>query len=263
MFFVDVSQVNEQGGEEFSYGYANNKRLNRNIAYYSMPTDHPGGLQVVGQVVATAGKNMYTGRPTVWLYDASDPVNMTSSQALIQAIDLNVLGPAVENKISAVALVRLSSGRYLMAVNGNTLGATRRVWLYASDQPVLSIGTIWRFHNYQEYTVAFGTENITFLTQCNGSVYLMHTSNDSNTTNENGSSNRVATHRLVVNAQSRFELVSVDAATGGFQNDGYCNFRAAATYHVTPSGKMVLYCASRSVFNEDGNFKFGEIPEPL
>jgi len=47
-----------------------------------------------------------------------------------------------------------------------------------------------------------------------------------------------------------------------FVNDGYADFRASATFYVSPNGEIALYAASRSLVCRDDNFKMAEFLVP-
>ena len=156
---------------------------------------------------------------------------------------------------------------YLMAVAGESTSATRTMWLYLSDSPSITSSTKWFFHNYLEYTIAHGAENVNFVTQCDGAVRLLHTSNPKTATlqvalqKENGVTNDITSTPLARQADGKLTVAFTDFSfsRGVFQNDEFCDFRSAANPYVTPSGKLVLYCASRGAF-PDLNYRFGEIP---
>jgi hypothetical protein len=265
LFFVKAGALSGNNGEAFSPTTSTNTTTNRNSAYFEIPTEHPGGLQVIGRTVATVGcDTTYSPcRPAVWFFDASNPTEVSStSAALIRKVSLQMTYPSGTPKpgtdLTSVAVVLLSSGRYLMAVHGTG----RYMWLYLSDSDRITSSTQWYFHNYVTYSLTYGPENINFVTECGGDVHLLLTSNPKETLGENGVENYVSTLKLVTSGGKLSFTSNGGYSRGHFYNDDYCYFRAAADFYVTPSGKLLLYCASRSVLTEAGNYKFAQYQVP-
>lgn len=143
-----------------------------------------------------------------------------------------------------------------MAVNS---GST--VFLYLTSYDSINDRTHWYFHTRVSIANGPGAENITFVTECDGTTYLLSASNrQGGSAGENGIGNSVNMHKLVKDGDKL--SLSLTANRNAFINDGYADFRAAATFYVSPNGEIALYAASRSIFCRDDNFKMAEFLVP-
>ncbi|MCP4600815.1 MAG: hypothetical protein GY847_09835 [Proteobacteria bacterium] len=269
IYFLELGQLNGNDGEPFEAGQRDNRKQNINKAYFSVDTHHPGGMQIIGRTLATAAELDYiTDEAMVYLYDVTNPAGTSASDALIDKIPLESRfypeGVSAPNHASAVAIVRLHSGGYLMAVNKSSTKNPAKIWLFLTDYQSIRNGKArWYFHNYLEVNAPQGVENMTFVTQCDGIVHLMLTSNPNGGSpfnSENGVTNIVSAYKLVKSGH-KLSLSFVDGR-GAFRNGDYADFRSAATFYVSPQGEMVLYSNARSLFTEDGNYQMAEFVDP-
>jgi hypothetical protein len=132
----------------------------------------------------------------------------------------------------------MASGGYLMAVNKSSTETTAKIWLFVTPyQEIKSASTRWYFHNYVEVPTPAGAENMTFVTECDGTVFLLATSNPAESLGEDGVQNNISVFELVKNGD-KLEL-SLRVARNTFLNDGFAFFRAAANFYVSPQGNRI------------------------
>lgn len=281
IFFAQLGDVNGNGGEPFfKDSSSSNNRLR--LVFPIEGVDHPGGLQVIGQtlVFATHAGESSIG-PSVYFYDLSNldryvegtpayDEDLTSLDARMSVINLRsdfnwneigVEGPP--DGTSAVAIVRMSSGSYLMAVQGGSTSHHREMWFFRSlTNRELSPATEWIFDSYHEYDLTRGAENINFITECSGAIFLAHTTNETEPILD-PLTNFMAVSRLKTDASGKFIVdrwppledylvIGLDAV----DND-ICNFRAAGNVYVTPTGRLVIYCSEKHNLETDPSAEIG------
>ncbi|HEX4334506.1 MAG TPA: hypothetical protein VH062_01260 [Polyangiaceae bacterium] len=260
VLFAQLGQVNGNGGEPFRAGQNDDRNQNRAQAYYTLPAPHPGGMQVLGRTLAVAlDQDTNVGQPSIYFIDVSNPTGKHVDDAIIDRVPLQSMvypsGVDAPTSITAVAVVPLATG-FLMAVNS---GAS--VWLYLTNYSSIGPDTHWYFHNHVAISNGPGAENMTFLTECDGTVYLLTASNQQGgSLGENGIGNSVNMHKLVKDGDKL--SLSLFGNRNSFVNDGYADFRASATFYVSPQGEIALYAASRSLLCRDDNFKMAEFLVP-
>lgn len=268
VFFAQLGDVNGNNGEPFfKDSSSSNNRLR--LVFPIEGVDHPGGLQVIGQtlVFATHAGESSIG-PRVYFYDlsyldryvegtASYDENLTSLDARMSVVDLRsdfdwneagVEGPP--NTTSAVAIVRMESGTYLMAVQGGSTSTHRKIWFFRSvTNRELSQSTEWIFDSFHEYDLTRGAENINFITECSGSIFLAHTTNETEPILD-PITNFMTTVRLKTDSAGKFLVDSwalednLSIGVDAVDND-ICNFRAAGNIYVTPKGRLLIYCSEK------------------
>jgi uncharacterized protein with LGFP repeats len=268
LFFIELGQVNGNRGGAFRAGRNDNRSLNVNRAYYQVAAAHPGGMQAVGQTLVVAAETDYEVGPAVYFFNAADPTHIRAQDALYNKVRLASLSyptdvPRLDSRPSAAAVVRMSSGGYLMAVNTGSTQNPAKIWLFVTDyQGIRDRSVHWYFHNYVEVPSGPGTENMTFVTQCDGVVYLLTSSNrEGGATGENGIGNGVNAYKLVKTGDKL--SLSLIANRNAFVNGGYADFRAAGTFYVSPLGELLLYANGRTVLTEDGNYQMAEFAVPF
>jgi hypothetical protein len=217
-------------------------------------------MQSLGRTLAVALDRDGDVEPSIDFLDVSDPIGKGVAQALLQRVHVGSMSypPGVDapTSIAAVAVVPLATGGFLMAVNSGS-----SVWLYLTDYGFIRSNTHWYFHNHVTISNGPGAENITFVTECDGTVYLLTASNpQGGSLGENGIENSVNMHKLVKDGDKL--SLSLFGNRNSFVNDGYADFRASATFYVSPQGEIALYAASRSVLCRDDNFKMAEFLVP-
>ncbi|NLY92554.1 MAG: hypothetical protein GXY23_00875 [Myxococcales bacterium] len=113
--------------------------------------NHPGGMQVLGDVLAVAVEcdgRRCKGPARVLFYDVSDPASVKAPMTSIvldgSQGEPRQLGRA--SKASSVALTKLVDGRFLVYVGGRHSG--RYGHFYVSDGPRLDAGTRFDFVHY-------------------------------------------------------------------------------------------------------------------
>ena len=231
-------------------------------------SDHPGGLQLVGQTLALAvscaAADGCRGQTFVQLDDLSHPA---ARDTLLQRVPLFRQGePHRATHATSVAMAKLRDGTYLMFVQGKD--DKREGWFYRSDRPELGPDTEWRFVDYFRGGPSWDGryQSTSLLTDCDsGKLYLLGTGNRSY-----GPTVRPRlTPALVGELLSMFVRGALDrgrellhlfelgrggrhiamkrvhAASWEPRGHGFCTFRAAASAYVTPDGGLALYCTAR------------------
>jgi hypothetical protein len=298
-FMVHMSALAGSGGEAFAAvnRQVSAKNQGTEFFYPMYGTDHPGGAQVLGRIYAIGAEcagnqffNKYLGKcsgvPFVEFYDLSDPSRVQKINRLTldgaRGEHQQRLNAQRGNKgyATAVALTRLSDKRYLLLA----LGKDRRAegWFYVSDGPSISATTEWRYLQYwsrrsaepSRYSWGRGYQNINFVNECEtGQIYAVAMGLDR-------TEQRADLFRLIGKAES--DSPSTSSSQGEQRSlsfnheaeitlrpfDGnYCSVRAGSGVHVTPSGKMILYCSTRRSAKRMLKFEeyAGEItsPEPV
>lgn len=254
-------------------------------AYFSLPTNHVGGIQVVGKTLATASRHDdHEGVAVVGFYDVTDPANTPADEALFHKVRFGNTryyggwGQILDDP-HAVAVVRLSRGGYLMAVNQG-----RSVYLFLTNyQHIRSTAPLWHFHNLVTIHAPEGPENINFVTQCDGTIYFLATANAYSSFGGDapGTANVVIIYKLIkviedlngngtldagedldndgVLDPPKLDLQEIDTRAS-FRNDGFADFRAAANFYVSPQGELLLYANSKGPLAE--NFNLAEFADP-
>jgi hypothetical protein len=249
--FADTSLGNPDGrlipaGASYTGEPPDNRRT---WYYYPIPdTDHPGGLQVVGGIVAIANEGVGSSPGSVNFYDFRAPGSTT---AWFQRLWLDGNNgepgvPSANSKPTAAGLAKLASGLYVLFVlnkddqysgrfymsNSGTLDGNTR-WQWMSDVK-------WSGHKYQ---------NANFITDCNGTLYLAMTNNE----NYNGycdfsgcvldaGQNTADLYKVAVQSgTSNVQLTLSRSMQFGIDDDGYDQFRAAADFYVGRDNKLLLY----------------------
>jgi hypothetical protein len=267
VLFVELGQVGGNEGEPFRQGRNDNRVLNRTQAFYALNALHPGGMQMLGRtLVVPVEQDLTTGRGALYFIDASDPMGKSVDEAIIQKIDISNLaypeGTRVPSAPSAAAVMQLASGGYLLAMNAGSNANPNPVWLYLTRDTSIGPNTKWHFHNQVDIPSAPGAENMNFVTECDGTSYLLVTGNhQGGSVGENGIFNNVNIHKLVKDGDKL--SLALLGNRQAFLEDGYGDFRASATFYVSPHGELALYANARSTVCRDDNFKFAEylVPE--
>jgi len=265
-----------------------NPRLRRTAYYHPLGnTDHPGGLAMVGQILAIAA--------------SCDTARSCARQAFIEFHDLSVPGARHtrlhrfnlfrqrerrhKNYASSVAVARLSNGRHLMFVLGKA--DKREGWFYISNTSHLGRDTYWRYLNRYEGRGSMDDyQNTTLITECeSGDMFLLGTGNSSFGPTIRGGPGILGQvlslfkQGAIRKGRERIDLFKLALVGGrvemtrvlsrGWKPDphGHCNFRAGASAYVTPKGRLALYCTTRKANTDllglpDSKLKMAEFSAP-
>lgn len=231
-------------------------------SYYPITdTGHPGGIQAVGDFLVVASEGLEEQPPFVDIFRRQASVVAYDH---LQRITLyGDLGEPVAPTrfITAPALTRLRSGRYLLFVLGKD--EDQQGWFYVSDQTALGEATSWSFldHVY----VPWFYQNVALVTECGTrSLYLIATNN----IDYDGAANSGTEYADLMlvdwdpgSLEVELPLINLRAFDAG--GSGFCTFRAAATPFVDANGELSLYChaykANTDIFGRpDSKLKLAE-----
>jgi len=159
------------------YSYHRFRRLN-----------HAGGLQALGSMIFVAAdcNEKQICDAQIKIIDASQPERPKEINALVIDGKQNELSPSqtrtaagktikVSSNAAAVAAIRLQNKHYLVFVRrGSSDG-----WFYISTTPYIKKDTKWKFLDFwhrddlKRGTKWYSYENVNFIADCNGSIYMV------------------------------------------------------------------------------------------
>jgi hypothetical protein len=161
--------------------------------------------------------------------------------------------PNQPQDITSIGASRLDDGRYLLFVQGKD--SNEEGWFYESDKSILDASTQWTYRSH--WSSADGVvppgafdgryQNTTLVTECGtGALYLVATGNPGFSGPFAAGKPRMDLFRLERRGDHEVLFYRADSRImeGDHQTSGYCSFRAAAVPHVTPSGRLALYCSA-------------------
>jgi hypothetical protein len=275
-FLVQLGDVPAHGGAPFGSRKARaryvqvNSETRRTRYYHPVESsDHPGGLQMLGQTLALAAScdsaKGCTGRTFVEFHDLSEP---SARDTRLQRFFLFRQGePYATPHATSVAVAKERDGRYLMFVHGKD--DRREGWFYRSDADRIGPETQWRYIDHFQGDASWDGkyQSTTLLSECgSGDLYLLGTGNPSYraTLKPRWSPGIVADLLLFLLVDgavhegrellhlfkleqkgSHIDMRRVYTASWQPDRGAYCSFRAGATAYVTPEGRLALYCTTR------------------
>ncbi len=264
-FLVELGDFDGHGGQPLARS-SSDPAPNRITRYYYpiSGTDHPGGLQMIGKVMAITA-SCDTGeacgrRVFVDFYDLVNPGDARN----IGHLELNGAQrePNQPSHATSVAVAKLRNGHYLLFVHGKD--NRYEGWFYLSGGDRTTLSSNWQFFRYWQATgegiVPAGAfngkyQNTAMLTECGtGNPEFMGPLDEGHAIMD--------LFRIeVVGDMLRLRRVGHRIMDSG--DGGYCSFRAGAMPHVTPSGGLALYCtahkANTNIFgNADSKLKMSE-----
>lgn len=199
---------------------------------------HAGGLSRLGNLLVIPVDHGDNSSKVVF-YDASDPTDLVRLEPIIERSD---------SRAAAVALTRLPDGRYLAAVRSST---EYDFYISRSDNFLEGFyndaSVRWdRGGLLPETRATSDLQNINFLTQCDGSLFLIgfrHTSPASPTI----PGQNVAYLFKIVFPDGDYTQVPNFEQVGRKVmscSDAQCNFDAAAGAYITNDAELLIYAAA-------------------
>jgi hypothetical protein len=238
----------------------------RTYLYYPIgDTDHAGGMQAVGDALIVASEGLEGQAPFVDFLRRTP--NEVGYEPLSRFILHGDLGETVvpTRFITAAAMARLGTGRYLLFVLGKD--EDQQGWFYLSDQTILDASTTWSFLDHVELPWPY--QNAALLTECDSAdIYLVATSNPDFNGEPDSGTEYADVLRVDWNPSSeRVEVPLLAFRAFDAGGGGYCTFRASATPYVDSDGRLLLYChaykANTDIFGEpDSKLKLVEYSPP-
>jgi hypothetical protein len=213
----------------------------RSVLYYPMAdTDHPGGIQAVGDYLVVAAEAPEGAPPFVEIWQrTADDVAYAPLQRLPFWGDLGE--PVAPSRfITAAAMTLLDSGQYLLFVLGKD--EELQGWFYLSDPAPLGAESAWSFLGYVGLPAYY--QNVGLITECNTQqVFLIATDNvgfDGRSDSGSEYADLMAVSWDTASAAVQLPWVARREFSAG--GGGYCTFRAAADSFVDRDGQLALYC---------------------
>lgn len=208
---------------------------------YDMPwTTHPGGMQVVGNVLAVGVEQIdgLPGRGEVDFFDVGDPANVH----LIQRVTM----PSYMGGAAWVGISRLDDGRYLMIVGGKGSGADNGAVL-VSNRGHIDDATEWIViggwgagsdRSIDEGFFARNFDSLNLVTDCYGGIFAIGMYSPGAT------NDRAILMQLYEEGPGNFALYQY--AQKDFNTTLGVRFRWAAGIHVGPFGnELTIYATDR------------------
>jgi hypothetical protein len=271
VIFLRLDQVAGHDGEVFDQAEEGERAENQARAYYKVDAEHPSGIQAIGSTLAVAVSNDPEEFKTtehddelpdeyVALYDVRDPASIHEEDALLSRLNFQDLyypdtfdtgdKPKWPWRPSSVAIVKMESGGYVVAVNRSSTKARAKIWLFVTPYSRIDAKTRWYFHNYVEVDTAYGSggDNMTFVTECDGTVYLLITGQKWNFFGDQSEDNTVSIFKLVKTAQDTLDLEPAGYRAGFLDEES--DFRAAGAFYVSPEGQLILYANNRALLKK-------------
>jgi hypothetical protein len=211
--------------------------------------EHGGGLGAIGRVLVVP----YEGRGSVIaLYDMSDPIH----PRILHAFDRSgVARPSSPEAASAVGITKLADGRYLMVVGAFS---SKVLDFYLSEGTTLLADQIaFRWIHTLRGVVAGGFQNLSLITQCDGTIFLVGTHNTSLPPPALGR-DFVRWYRLSNGPAGAAGGIAIEAVGSRHMDCSRCNFAAAAGLYVDPAGRLILYATEHGAGGPGGSVEFEE-----
>jgi len=201
---------------------------------------HAGGMQVVGSVLVVPYEDhRVTSR--IVLYDVRDPVHPVRLHVLDHS---DIRAPSHPGQASAAGIAKLADGRYLLVVG---VHSSKVLDFYVSTTTSLhdpALRFVW-FHTRKGGMVG-GFQSLNFVTQCDGTLFLVGTHNTSLPPPQLGQDHY---HWYRVSVTDGVVQLKEEGDQHAFCHG--CNFAAGAAVYVDPNGLPYLY----AVEHEDGGPK--------
>jgi hypothetical protein len=275
-FLVQLGDLPDHGGAPFGSHHARaryvqmNPETRRTRYYHPVESsDHPGGLQMLGQTLALAAScdsaKACNGRTFVEFHDLRNP---SARETRLERFALFHQGePHAVPHATSVAVAKERDGRYLMFVQGKD--DKREGWFYRSDADRIGPETQWSYIDHFRGGATWDGkyQSTTMLSECDsGDLYLLGTGNPSyHATLKPRLSPAIVADLLlfflvdgaVNTGHELLHLFKLEQSGGhidmrrvyatSWQPDpgAFCTFRAGATAYVTPDGRLALYCTTR------------------
>ncbi len=228
--------------------------------YMSSTEPHPGGIQALGQILAVSTEKGDDAH--IWFYDlTSNPSNLTADQPVMPGAEYLLVSGSSG---TAVALTKLSSGRYLLAVsNTDPTGVTFYI-SYAPDSlsgsgkylrfipldwfPKSELaetpGNDFKHHEWDSY------QGMSFITECgSGDIYMAAMGNRDSTAfsipwfpSPPTGDDYADLFKVGMNGTSvTLTRVGQRHFWCGLNDTTHCNFDAATGAYVNAGGQLILY----------------------
>lgn len=220
--------------------------------YVHIPeTRHPGGLQVIGHLVAVpsyCSDPSCDGTAFVDFYDSSICANDPFDEdCLVNRKRLDVGGLdgllVADSKAYYVAVTRVPDDRYVLVVNRSDWGQADS---YISSTTTIDGSTEWLRRTRQRWISNFENgsntyQNMNFVTECTTrSIYLLGFAQDRGFDSD---TNFIDLFRVEIENESDVDIRRLARARYLAELDDSCEMDGGANVYVTPHGEMLVYCS--------------------
>lgn len=210
-------------------------------------TNHPGGLQVLGHLVAVpsyCNHSSCNNRAFVDFYDAAVcAVDPLTDDCLVNRKALPDRWYISSNKAYYVAVTRVPDGRYVMVVNRSDYGPAQS---FISSTTTIDASTEWLHRTRQTWTRNFENgsntyQNMNFVTECTTrSIYLLGFAQDRGF---GTNTNFIDLFRVKIENESDVDIRRLRRAWYLDEFEDSCEMDGGAGVYVTPHGEMIVYCS--------------------
>jgi hypothetical protein len=193
---------------------------------------HAGGLSLVGGVLAVPMDSRHGSQ--VAFYDVDDPEHPRRLGTLAHR---NISRESDTNQASAVGVVRLREGRYLVALG---VHSSKMLDFYRSRGPSLRDSALaFEYLGTLLGLDVGGYQNLALVSQCDGTLYLVGTHNTAFPP-PSGGWNHVHWYRLLGGPGA---MPRLSRGTRRRVDCEECNLAAAAGLFLGPGGEVTLYAS--------------------
>jgi hypothetical protein len=215
--------------------------------------DHAGGLSLMGTLLAVPMDGR--GRSQVAFFEVSDP---EAPRRLGELDHSNARPPSSPDEASAVAMTRLSDGRYLLVLG---VHSSKIVEFYRSRTTSLDSATTFDQLGILLGLGVGGFQNLALLCQCDGTLFLVGTHNTAIPPPSRGR-DHMHWYRLAPGPGAMPRLTEEQEQ---WIHCDYCNLAAAAGLFITREREVLLY-ATEFWSRKEGDWvtveEFGAAPPP-
>lgn len=259
---VDVRASQALTGEQFLVAQTDDRTSELMFCKKLGNAPHVGGLQAIGDFLFAGVEDSVASTARVDIFQVKDGNVMRANSA----ITINTVRMPEGSLAHYVLATRLADGKYLMAVNRNNAGKFSLFWAdhpmgqwqHAGDQTFPLLGS-WSSEG-ERY------QSANFVTDCAGKLYIVGLGQ---TLAGNGwtGNNEVFAYAVDLRRYADNRPYIAGLSDAGFfamgRAENRCEMRGAGGVHVTPSGRLSLYCGPRHEVEWLGHdFEFASIRPP-
>ena len=241
-------------------------------------TYHPGGIQVMGNIIAVPSWCSKAGLKADICNNAIISFYKISSSTRTPGIAVRLINRfergqkgwdnpinrriISSNKANFMAMTRMSNGHYIIFINRSDDGHTD---IFVSESKIMNPSMGWQRLDLDKYQKNYDNsyegpsdtyQNFNFVTDCNsGKIYAIGLSQESKNENQ--------IDLFIANKEGRSKmdldrLKRIRFSTSQIPNSesGCCEMKGGAGIYVTPSGRLVIYCMQKHHRQGDSQNQF-------
>lgn len=198
---------------------------------------HPGGLQVIGDILVVPSEDYkVTNTAIIEFFDMSDPENPVRFEHTVTRTHQDAGG---------VAITKLANGKFLMGIH-----ASPEIDFYVSRSKNIQDGfnedkyVSWNKGNVQGmegFKMGFGGSSMNFIKQCDGQLFAATFSNDGKTAPIFNGKDWMSVFKVEFNEGYSAAPTVTKIVEKALKCKGKCNFDAGVGTYVTPAGELHVY----------------------